>query len=76
VHYDPLISKLIIHGESREACLLRLRRSLAEFEIAGVSTNIEFLRALAKHPAFIDGKVETGFIEVNQLQSNFCLSNS
>ena len=61
--YDPMIAKLIVKGETREAALAKLRLALAAYEVAGPSTNIEFLKALAAHPAFVAGRVETGFIE-------------
>ncbi|TGZ76877.1 putative 3-methylcrotonyl-CoA carboxylase subunit alpha [Ascodesmis nigricans] len=61
--YDPMISKLIVRGTNREEALAKLRVALEEYEIAGPSTNIEFIKRLADHPSFINGDVETGFIE-------------
>ncbi|KAG9324441.1 hypothetical protein KVV02_004461 [Mortierella alpina] len=63
VHYDPMIAKLVVHGESRTAALRILRKALSEYEVVGLNTNIEFLKTLAAHPAFIAGEVETGFIK-------------
>jgi len=63
VHYDPLIAKLVVWDEDRAAALRRLRRALADYEVAGVTTNVEFLGAIAAHPAFAAGEVDTGFIE-------------
>lgn len=60
--YDPMIAKLIVKGETREAALAKLRLALEDYQIAGPSTNIEFLKTLASHPDFIAGNVETGFI--------------
>ncbi|KAJ7597841.1 carbamoyl-phosphate synthase L chain, ATP binding domain-containing protein [Mycena floridula] len=62
VFYDPMIAKLIVHGSDRTEALRMLRKALDEYHVVGVSTNIEFLRALAGHPAFINEEVETGFI--------------
>lgn len=62
-HYDPMIAKLIVKGPNRNAALAKLRTALEEYEVVGPSTNIEFLKRLATHPAFIAGKVETGFID-------------
>ncbi|KAF8457451.1 carbamoyl-phosphate synthase L chain, ATP binding domain-containing protein [Terfezia claveryi] len=62
-HYDPMIAKLIVKGPTREAALLKLRKALEEYEVVGMSTNIEFLKKLAVHPAFVKGDVETGFIQ-------------
>ncbi len=62
VHYDPMIAKLIAWDVDRAACLRRLRGALADTEVAGLTTNLDFLAAVAAHPAFIEGGVDTGFI--------------
>ena len=61
-HYDPMIAKLVAHGEDRAAALRRLGVALAEYEIAGVTTNVPFLRRVVAHPAFAGGKIDTGLI--------------
>ncbi|KAJ3099277.1 Methylcrotonoyl-CoA carboxylase subunit alpha, mitochondrial [Phlyctochytrium planicorne] len=66
VHYDPMISKLVVHGEDRTAALRVLRKALGEFEVVGLNTNIDFLKRLSAHPSFIDGDVETGFIKKHE----------
>ncbi len=60
--YDPMIAKLVVHGRDRTEALRKLRTALEEYKVVGVSTNIEFLRTLAGHDAFIRAEVETGFI--------------
>lgn len=60
--YDSLIAKLVVHGSDRPSALARLRRALAECEIEGVATTVEFHRLLADHPAFVAGLVTTGFL--------------
>ncbi|KAI5791819.1 3-methylcrotonyl-CoA carboxylase subunit alpha [Geopyxis carbonaria] len=60
--YDPMIAKLIVKGTDRDEALKKLRKALEEYEIVGPSTNIEFLKSLSVHPAFVAGEVETGFI--------------
>lgn len=62
-HYDPMIAKLIVRGPTRDAALAKLRAALEQYEIVGPRTNIEFLKRLAAHPAFVAGEVETGFID-------------
>jgi 3-methylcrotonyl-CoA carboxylase alpha subunit len=62
-HYDPMIAKLIVWGDSRELALARMLRALADFQIAGVGNNIEFLARLIGHPAFREARVDTGLIE-------------
>ncbi|KAJ1817785.1 hypothetical protein LPJ60_004659 [Coemansia sp. RSA 2675] len=62
VYYDPMIAKLVVRGKDRQAALRVLRKALDEYEVVGVHTNIDFLKRLAKSPDFVDGKVETGYI--------------
>ena len=64
LYYDPLISKLVVRGRDRTEALRVLRKALEEYQVVGVSTNIEFLRTLAGNEYFINGEVETGFIQV------------
>ncbi|WP_334128665.1 acetyl/propionyl/methylcrotonyl-CoA carboxylase subunit alpha [Sneathiella sp.] len=62
-YYDPMIAKLIVHGETREAALQTLSRALDDYQVAGVATNLGFLRQIARHPAFAAKDLDTGFIE-------------
>jgi acetyl/propionyl-CoA carboxylase alpha subunit len=62
VAYDPMIAKLIAHGPTRDEALARLRDALAETEVAGVTTNLPFLRWLVSHPAVLDGRTTTAFL--------------
>jgi acetyl/propionyl-CoA carboxylase alpha subunit/acetyl-CoA carboxylase carboxyltransferase component len=63
--YDSLLAKVIVHVSTDDlsACARKTDRALSEFRIAGVSTNISFLRALLRDPAFAHGKVDTGFVD-------------
>ncbi|KAH8147678.1 uncharacterized protein LAJ45_08142 [Morchella importuna] len=67
-HYDPMIAKLIVRGPTRDAALAKLRAALEQYEIVGPRTNIEFLKRLAAHPAFVAGEVETGFIDKHRAE--------
>jgi len=60
--YDPLIAKLIAHGETRDEALGRLRDGLARTEVEGVVTNLPFLRWLVAHPALRAGRTTTAFL--------------
>jgi 3-methylcrotonyl-CoA carboxylase alpha subunit len=62
-HYDPMISKLIVQGPTREAAIQKLRAALEEYEVAGPITNIEFIKRMCISSDFIAGDVETGYIE-------------
>ena len=62
-HYDPMIAKLIAWGETRVVALARLRAALAEYEIVGVSSNVEFLGRIAASKAFAGADLDTGLIE-------------
>ena len=59
-YYDPMIAKLIVHGETREAAIGRMRDALARYEVVGVRTNVEFLARLMTAPAFVVGESRHG----------------
>ncbi|MDZ4736819.1 MAG: acetyl-CoA carboxylase biotin carboxylase subunit [Rhodospirillaceae bacterium] len=62
-HYDSLIAKLIVHGATRNECLMRLRRALEEFVIGGVSTTIPLHQRLIAAPDFINGDYDIRWLE-------------
>jgi urea carboxylase len=61
--YDPLLAKIITVGEDRAAALARLRTALSETTIAGIETNLEYLRCLAADPVFAGGGMTTRALE-------------
>jgi acetyl-CoA carboxylase biotin carboxylase subunit len=63
VDYDPLLSKVIAHGENREAAMARMRRAVSEYRILGVATTLPFHARALRHPAFIAGDYDTSFAE-------------
>ena len=65
-HYDPMIAKLIVWDEDREAALARMRQALADYRVVGVTTNIDFLSRLVSCPAFAGADLDTGLIERQQ----------
>jgi acetyl/propionyl-CoA carboxylase alpha subunit/acetyl-CoA carboxylase carboxyltransferase component len=67
LRFDSLLAKLIVHASAGGVAdaARKARRALGEFNIAGVATNIPFLRALLGHPAFAAGEIDTGFVEAN-----------
>jgi 3-methylcrotonyl-CoA carboxylase alpha subunit len=66
IHYDPMIAKLVVWDSDRDTALARLRRALAACEIVGVPTNLALLAAIAAHPDYAAGAVETGFIAAHR----------
>jgi acetyl-CoA/propionyl-CoA carboxylase biotin carboxyl carrier protein len=61
--YDPLIAKVVVHGENREHARRRMLRALDEFVIAGPPTLLGFHKALLSHPCFIEGATCQGLVE-------------
>jgi propionyl-CoA carboxylase alpha chain len=62
MYYDSMIAKLITHGPDRRTAIERMRGALDEFVVRGVATNVAFQAALLKHPRFMSGDFDTGFI--------------
>jgi 3-methylcrotonyl-CoA carboxylase alpha subunit len=63
VYYDALLAKLIVWDSTREAAVQRLQQALRQYRLVGVTTNLDLLQAIAQHPAFIGGEINTFFIE-------------
>jgi acetyl-CoA carboxylase biotin carboxylase subunit len=62
-YYDSLVSKLIVHGKTRNDCLMRLRRALQEYVIGGIVTTIPLHQALIEDPEFIKGDYDIHWLE-------------
>ncbi|MBW7850852.1 MAG: acetyl-CoA carboxylase biotin carboxylase subunit [Rhodospirillales bacterium] len=62
-HYDSMIAKLIVHGTSRNECLMRLRRALGEFVVEGVQTTIPLHARIVNEPDFINGDYDIHWLE-------------
>ena len=61
--YDSLIGKLIVHRPTRAEAIRCMKRALEEFRIEGIHTTIPLLQRIFNHTAFVEGQVDTGFIE-------------
>ena len=68
-YYDSMIAKLIVHGQNREHCLMRLRRALSELIIEGTITNIPLHLRLLEEPDFINGVYDIKWLENKILNS-------
>lgn len=62
IHYDPMISKLVVWGPDREACLTRMLRAIDDYQIVGPPTNLTFAKNVIRNKAFWEGGVTTKFI--------------
>jgi acetyl-CoA/propionyl-CoA carboxylase, biotin carboxylase, biotin carboxyl carrier protein len=61
--YDPMLAKVIAHGDDRPAALRALDRALADTAVLGITTNIEFLRFLLADPDVAAGRLDTGLLD-------------
>ncbi|WP_372771881.1 acetyl-CoA carboxylase biotin carboxylase subunit [Mangrovibacterium sp.] len=66
IHYDPMISKLIVWANNREEAIQRMRRALYEYKITGVKTSIKFLERIMDSSDFREGNYDTNYIEKNK----------
>ena len=63
MEYDPLLSKLIAWGNSREETISRLRRALDEYTITGIRTNVGLFRRILAEPDFLRGEIHTKWLD-------------
>jgi acetyl-CoA carboxylase biotin carboxylase subunit len=62
-HYDSLVGKLIVHGRTRNECLMRLRRALDEFVVDGIETTLPLFRTLVRNPDIQNGLYDIHWLE-------------
>jgi acetyl-CoA carboxylase biotin carboxylase subunit len=62
-HYDSLIGKLIVHADTREDAIKRMARALDEYMVEGIKTTIFFHKRIMAHKDFIEGNIDTSFLE-------------
>jgi acetyl-CoA carboxylase biotin carboxylase subunit len=63
MHYDPLLSKLIAWGNSREETIARLRRALEEYSTTGIKTNAALFRRILAEPDFLRAEIHTKWLD-------------
>jgi acetyl-CoA carboxylase biotin carboxylase subunit len=63
VFYDPMLSKLICHADTREGAIARMQRALGEYRVEGIRTTIPFYSYVMDHPDFREARFDTGFID-------------
>ena len=62
-YYDPMLAKIIVHGDSRAGALEKLRDAMNGCVLAGIETNVEYLRQVLNDPVFADGGVTTAYLK-------------
>jgi acetyl-CoA carboxylase biotin carboxylase subunit len=65
VHYDPMVSKLVVWAPDRLEAIARMKRALGEYIVRGIKTNISFHQAVLDHPDFVEGRYDTQFLSRN-----------
>jgi 3-methylcrotonyl-CoA carboxylase alpha subunit len=63
IFYDPMIAKIIAWDRTRSDALQRMREALAQCEVSGPKSNIDFLERLVRHPAVVDASIDTGYLD-------------
>ena len=63
IYYDPMIAKLVVHGKNRTEAIEKMLCAIDDYKIVGVETTLDFCKFVLKHPAFVSGKFDTGFIK-------------
>jgi len=63
VHYDPILSKLLVWAQDRNEAIRRMEIALSDYVVLGIRTNIAFLRDIIVHPEFVSGKTYTSFLD-------------
>jgi 3-methylcrotonyl-CoA carboxylase alpha subunit len=62
-YYDSMVAKLIVHGDTREQALALLDQALAQTQVVGLSTNVQFLRHVVHSPSFAEARLDTALIQ-------------
>ena len=63
MEYDSMIAKVLVHGRDRQEAIRKMKGALEEMLVLGVETNLDFQYKIMQSEAFVEGKVDTGFIE-------------
>ena len=63
MEYDSMIAKVLVHGKDRQEAIRKMKGALEEMLVLGVETNLDFQYKIMQSESFVEGKVDTGFIE-------------
>jgi len=61
-YYDSMVAKLIVHGDTREQALALLDQALAQTQVVGLASNVQFLRHVVRSPSFAEARLDTALI--------------
>jgi acetyl-CoA carboxylase biotin carboxylase subunit len=64
--YDPMVSKMVVWGNTRLEAIERMKRAIEDYVLSGVKTNLKFLSRIMEAESFVNGNYDTGFIEKNE----------
>ncbi|MEW6773578.1 MAG: acetyl-CoA carboxylase biotin carboxylase subunit [Bacteroidota bacterium] len=62
IYYDPMIAKLIVHAKDRPTAIDKMINAINQYKISGIETTLDFCKFVLRHPDFISGKFDTGFV--------------
>lgn len=65
IYYDPMIAKLIVHGENRQDAISKMKEAIGCYEIEGIKTTLDFGEFVMNHPDFTSGHFDTNFVKKN-----------
>ena len=63
IHYDPMLSKLVVYGANRMQAIARMKHAIDHYQIQGVTTTLPFGRYVMDHPSFVEGSYDTQFVD-------------
>ncbi|MGB1032412.1 MAG: acetyl-CoA carboxylase biotin carboxylase subunit, partial [Flavobacteriales bacterium] len=63
IHYDPMIAKLVVHAEDRNAAIAKMTDAIDDYQIHGIETTLPFCKFAINHGAFVSGNFDTNFVK-------------
>ncbi len=63
VYYDPMIAKLVVHGDTRQEAIEKMKAAIRDYRIEGVATTLPFGNFVLEHEAFLNGRFDTHFVQ-------------
>jgi acetyl/propionyl-CoA carboxylase alpha subunit len=63
IYYDPMLAKLVVHGETRAAAIQKMKEAIAAYKVEGVLTTLPFGQFVMDHEAFVSGDFDTHFVQ-------------